>query len=448
VESSEIEVLVGELEQRVDRLRSLYEQYFMGIEKLEPLVPRKDVDRRFYVLRREQIRNTGLRFKFNMVVQRYNTYQQYWQRILREIEAGTYKRDLRKAALRFGADALTIAGKKRFGKLLDKITAEGGSEDFADVDVEFEDDGADFGRLDDEPAARKGLVEDFGRVDDEEAASMVTSAPRVHRDPAPAPELFQDDEATAPRAAAFRERDSEPPSNSGSRPSPSAAEPPAGPRPMLLSALAGPVRRAPAAPTAAGSAPPRKNFSSQPGKPSESPARAPTASHQPAEPTPPPRPAAALSPAPPRPAAALSPAPPRPAAVLSPAPPRPAPAASRPAAAPAAPAPSQPARLQPVQSSKPPERTRPAAAPRQPQPAAPAAPEPSIPQARVRQIYETYVQARRACKETTSTVTESGLAEMLRASAEKLKGKHAGKDIDFDVVIKNGKAMLKPVIKG
>ena len=35
----DIEKLVGELEIAVDRLRSLYEQYFMGIEKLEPTVP-------------------------------------------------------------------------------------------------------------------------------------------------------------------------------------------------------------------------------------------------------------------------------------------------------------------------------------------------------------------------------------------------------------------------
>ncbi len=46
VEPVDIEKLIGELEIAVDRLRSLYEQYFMGIEKLEPMVPRKDVDRR------------------------------------------------------------------------------------------------------------------------------------------------------------------------------------------------------------------------------------------------------------------------------------------------------------------------------------------------------------------------------------------------------------------
>ena len=59
MEAAEIEKLVGELEIAVDRLRSLYEQYFMGIEKLEPTVPRKDVDRRIQVLRKEQIRNTA-----------------------------------------------------------------------------------------------------------------------------------------------------------------------------------------------------------------------------------------------------------------------------------------------------------------------------------------------------------------------------------------------------
>src|SRR5215472_4487551 len=73
----------------------------MGIEKLEPTVPRKDVDRRIYVLRKEQIRNTALRFRFHMLLQRYNTYQTHWQRICREIENGTYKRHVLRAQKRF-----------------------------------------------------------------------------------------------------------------------------------------------------------------------------------------------------------------------------------------------------------------------------------------------------------------------------------------------------------
>jgi hypothetical protein len=102
----ELEILVNELEERVDRLRALYEQYFMGYEKLEPTIPRKDVDRRFSHLRKQQIRNTALRFKFNVITQKFQTYSMYWARICRQIEDGTYKRHVLKAARKFAeADA-------------------------------------------------------------------------------------------------------------------------------------------------------------------------------------------------------------------------------------------------------------------------------------------------------------------------------------------------------
>src|SRR5215470_9307988 len=72
----------------------------MGIERMPPSVPHKDVERRIFVLRKEQIRNTGVRFRFQMILQRYNTYQTHWQRICRQIEEGTYKRDLLRAQRR------------------------------------------------------------------------------------------------------------------------------------------------------------------------------------------------------------------------------------------------------------------------------------------------------------------------------------------------------------
>jgi hypothetical protein len=102
VDQVEIDKLIGELEVAVDRVRSLYEQYFMGFEKLEPAVPRKEIERKIHLLRKEQLRNTALRFRFQMVLQRYNTYQTHWQRICREIENGTYKRHVAKAKKRFG----------------------------------------------------------------------------------------------------------------------------------------------------------------------------------------------------------------------------------------------------------------------------------------------------------------------------------------------------------
>ena len=113
----ELDEALSELELRLERLRALYEQYFLGIEKVPPGVQRKDVDRRVHNLRREQIRNTAKRFKLQTLIQRYNTFQQYWMRICREIEEGTYKRHVERARRRADNDAaLTIAARRRFGR--------------------------------------------------------------------------------------------------------------------------------------------------------------------------------------------------------------------------------------------------------------------------------------------------------------------------------------------
>ncbi|MDP3216205.1 MAG: hypothetical protein Q8S73_19005, partial [Deltaproteobacteria bacterium] len=94
---AEIQKELDELESRLERLRIKYDQYFIGIEKMLPFVQRKDVDRRFAQLHKEQFRNGGLRFRFQTMVQRFTTYQTYWGRIIRQIEEGTYKRDLIRA---------------------------------------------------------------------------------------------------------------------------------------------------------------------------------------------------------------------------------------------------------------------------------------------------------------------------------------------------------------
>jgi len=104
----QIEEAIADLEKRLDRLRALYDMYFTGIERIEPSIQRKDVDRRVYQLRKEQIRNTGLRFRFNMLVQRYNTMLTYWMRVARAIEEGRWRRDVLKKR-----EAIAAARKKR-----------------------------------------------------------------------------------------------------------------------------------------------------------------------------------------------------------------------------------------------------------------------------------------------------------------------------------------------
>ncbi len=91
---SEYELMLHDAEVRIARLKALYEQYFQGIEKLEPLIAKKEVDRLLELMRKQQPRNTALRFRTQMLLARYSTYQTYWQRVSRQIEEGTFKRDL------------------------------------------------------------------------------------------------------------------------------------------------------------------------------------------------------------------------------------------------------------------------------------------------------------------------------------------------------------------
>lgn len=99
----EIEQQINELEKDIDRLHALYNQYFMGIEKIEPSTARKNLDRKINALRREQIQNTAMRFRLQMQIQKYNSQSTYWNRICRQIENGTYVRQVALAKRRVKA---------------------------------------------------------------------------------------------------------------------------------------------------------------------------------------------------------------------------------------------------------------------------------------------------------------------------------------------------------
>ena len=79
---------------------------------------------------------------------------------------------------------------------------------------------------------------------------------------------------------------------------------------------------------------------------------------------------------------------------------------------------------------------------------APATDSASLTDDRVRQIYTRYVDAKRANGESTAAVTYDALAKSLRDSSVKLRDKvGAGKSLDFEVTQKDGKTILKPVVR-
>jgi hypothetical protein len=96
----EFEIRLSDAEVQLSRIKHLYEQWFQGIERIEPQIPRKQFDRSLHELRKISPRNTALRFRFQTLIQRYTTLQTYWRRIGRQIEEGTYRRDLLRARQR------------------------------------------------------------------------------------------------------------------------------------------------------------------------------------------------------------------------------------------------------------------------------------------------------------------------------------------------------------
>ena len=80
-------------EQLLGELVIKYEQYFLGIEKREPLRIFGQVERISQRFNSSGITNSMQRFKFNCLMARFTTYRQYWNRINRLIEEGKYSRD-------------------------------------------------------------------------------------------------------------------------------------------------------------------------------------------------------------------------------------------------------------------------------------------------------------------------------------------------------------------
>jgi len=450
VQVEELEASLNDLEQRVERLRALFEQYFMGIEKIEPAVLRKEIDRRFWVLRREQIRNTAMRFKLNTINQRYNTYQQYWQRCIREIEAGTFRRHVIRAEKRFGAEALTIAARKRLPKAqLEEAEKKREAEERArkaleqmpdldsldlDVDVDMADFENDelFAPRPQAPPRQPKQAHSLDDLDDLEALMGLDAGPTVRaasahppaRSPQPTRRRPPPPTRPAPPGNADRgfgdiggvfaedEDDITAPHQGiqfGNQPS--AATRPVTTRAPRPTASPGPI-----------ATPPR-------------PLPPPT---RPAPPRPP-----TTAPQAPRAMPSRAPVPGQPSRAPDSPPPRPMP--TRPSAQPTT------DRRPLPQSSQRPVPQRPSQASAAPKPAPKPAPAPTdrtgLSDDRIKEIYREYVTAKRQCNESTSSVTEANLAKSLRGSAEKLSKKHKGRRVDYEVVIKEGRAVLKPVVK-
>lgn len=93
VELSKLDGLLGELKVQ-------YEQFFLGIISLPPDRLHFSVKQLIKKLKGSPFKSSAMRFQLRSLENRYNSYNTYWQRVLRERENGTYSRDVFKAELR------------------------------------------------------------------------------------------------------------------------------------------------------------------------------------------------------------------------------------------------------------------------------------------------------------------------------------------------------------
>jgi hypothetical protein len=92
-----IDARLEDLGRKMDRLRALYESFFMGSDRVPPNMPRRELNRLMMEQQQTPMRNATLRFRFQTLQQRWVLYTTYWNRTLQEIEGGTYRRDLARA---------------------------------------------------------------------------------------------------------------------------------------------------------------------------------------------------------------------------------------------------------------------------------------------------------------------------------------------------------------
>lgn len=87
----------AELEHRLAELNALFEQYFMGVERRPPTRKHETYRSELTDLKATVVRQTAVKFRVGNLWQRYLTHERLWDRTLKEIEAGTYRRDVLRA---------------------------------------------------------------------------------------------------------------------------------------------------------------------------------------------------------------------------------------------------------------------------------------------------------------------------------------------------------------
>jgi hypothetical protein len=88
------------LEVMIEELKIDYEQFFLGITPFQPDKLHNAVKQLIREIRKAPFKKSAHKYRQLTLESRYHTYNDYWQRVLRQKEEGTYSKDVFKANLR------------------------------------------------------------------------------------------------------------------------------------------------------------------------------------------------------------------------------------------------------------------------------------------------------------------------------------------------------------
>ncbi|GEM_PF-2134466 len=157
------------IETKLARLRVLYDQYFMGVEKLEPMSARMDIEKTLLRSKIQSLGSTVQRFRFRALQQRFTSYCGYWDRIVRLIEEGRIRRGIvgvaaRKAGVADEETAAPLSAmRKRFKREIFRGDEEAAPPSEQRTEFRADEVDAIFGKLVAEKTAAGESVEKLSR---------------------------------------------------------------------------------------------------------------------------------------------------------------------------------------------------------------------------------------------------------------------------------------------
>ncbi len=95
-----IDIELDRFESNLASLKILYEQYFVDVLPLPPDKEHKEIKKMARLLLKAPFKNSANRFRLRSLIQRFQTFETYWERVKKQREEGTYSKDKFKAELR------------------------------------------------------------------------------------------------------------------------------------------------------------------------------------------------------------------------------------------------------------------------------------------------------------------------------------------------------------